>query len=680
MRRCIQRLSACLPETNHGDAIAPRTAAVRPHPYTASSCPPRLPHDSGDSLRSQPHTTTLPHHRPIPNSYPVPGAALYAGEYPGTAIAASSRAKLTAMLDAGITAFIDLTGPDDGMTSYVEVLQSLASARGISVTHDQLTIPDMGICAPDQMHRILDTMEARLAAGGVAYVHCWGGVGRTGTVVGCWLVRQQRNGASALREVGALFDTMSAEKCRRHAGTGSPQTTAQRAMVATWADNEPDIAGLVDVANTLRDDAARAALAPPPPLPLAPSSARDDIWTLVAPNSAVTPAMRDRMRGALIGLAVGDAVGTTVEFSRPGTFTPVTDMVGGGPFGLEPGQWTDDTSMALCLADSVIACRGFVARDQMERYLRWSNEGYLSSTDRCFDIGNTVRAALWQYRKTNDPFAGSTDEQSAGNGSLMRLAPIPIFYFGAHGDAIAMAAESSRTTHGTTVAVDACRYLAALITGALGGATKEEILSAHYCTVLGYWDDRPLHPIIAAIADGSFKRKMPPEIRGTGYVAESLEAALWAFDRSDDFRTGCLLAVNLGDDADTTAAIFGQLAGAYYGESAIPREWRERLARKPLLDGIAESLFQHAFNTAPIDEPQVQRANIDARSLIAAEGGDVFAALRRFVEQEEAEIRETGVVAYYTGGSLHARSTRDYLVLLLRIEAGLRLVDGDDMV
>ncbi len=115
---------------------------------------------------------------------------------------------------------------------------------------------------------------------------------------------------------------------------------------------------------------------------------------------------QDRYRGCLMGLAAGDAVGTTVEFEPPGTFTPVTGMEGGGPFGLEPGQWTDDTSMALCLAESLATCWEFNAVDQMDRYVRWATEGHLSSNGECFEIGVTVSDALRRYRTTGGPFAG----------------------------------------------------------------------------------------------------------------------------------------------------------------------------------------------------------------------------------------------------------------------------------
>ncbi|GAB4251803.1 MAG: ADP-ribosylglycohydrolase family protein [Deferrisoma sp.] len=302
----------------------------------------------------------------------------------------------------------------------------------------------------------------------------------------------------------------------------------------------------------------------------------------------------DRFAGCLLGLAVGDAVGTAVEFRPPGTFEPVTDMTGGGPFGLEPGQWTDDTSMALCLADSLLEAGGFDPADQMRRYVRWWREGYRSSTDRCFDIGNTVRAALARFEATGEPFSGSTDPRSAGNGSLMRLAPVAMRYAADPRDAVRLCGESSRTTHGARACVDACRYFGGLLVGALGGADKEALLSPRYAPVEGLWDAEPLCPEIDEVAAGSFKAKDPPEIQGSGYVVRSLEAALWALHRTASFREGCLLAVNLGDDADTTAAVYGQIAGACYGASGIPPEWLGRLTRADEIRRVALRLREAA--------------------------------------------------------------------------------------
>ena len=304
---------------------------------------------------------------------------------------------------------------------------------------------------------------------------------------------------------------------------------------------------------------------------------------------------RDRFRGCLLGLAAGDALGTTLEFKKPGTFEPIDDMVGGGPFGLKPGQWTDDTSMALCLAKSLIECDGFDPMDQMQRYVRWWREGYLSSTEGpAFDIGTTVRSALSRFERTGEPYAGSTDSNSAGNGSLMRLAPVPMYFAGDAEEAIDRSAESSRTTHGVAEAVDACRYFAGLLVDALKGVDKDTLLAPRYCPVEGLWETSPLARKIAEVADGSFKHREPPEIKGTGYVVKSLEAALWAFHKSSDFRDGALLAVNLGDDADTTGAIYGQIAGAYYGVEAIPSEWRERLTMLTEMIEMVDIIYDHA--------------------------------------------------------------------------------------
>jgi ADP-ribosylglycohydrolase len=295
---------------------------------------------------------------------------------------------------------------------------------------------------------------------------------------------------------------------------------------------------------------------------------------------------RARYRGALVGLAVGDALGASYEGMPPGSFAPVVDMAGRGLRAIPAGVWTDDTSMALCLAESLVARDGFDFRDQLERYLRWFHDGHLSSTGIAFGIGRTTSMALARFELTGDPSSsGLADEMSAGNGSIMRLAPVPLFYASDRAQAIEKSGESSKTTHRARAAVDACRYLGALIRAAANGAPKEELLDT------GFWQDGELVPEIEEVARGSFRRRDPPEIEGSGYVVRSLEAALWALERSETFREGCLLAVNLGDDTDTTAAVFGQLAGALYGEDEIPEEWRAQLARRELVERLADALF-----------------------------------------------------------------------------------------
>jgi ADP-ribosyl-[dinitrogen reductase] hydrolase len=224
--------------------------------------------------------------------------------------------------------------------------------------------------------------------------------------------------------------------------------------------------------------------------------------------------MQDRFRGCLLGLAVGDAVGTTVEFKRRGSFTPFTDMVGGGPFNLKPGQWTDDTSMALCLAESLVLKQGFDPRDQMARYVRWYRKGYLSSTGRCFDIGATTSDALHRFLRTSEPFSGSTDPRSAGNGSIMRLAPIPMFFCQDAEKAVHYAGESSRTTHGAAECVEACKFYAFVQVKALSGTPKDDILFAPDNIRLA----EACHP-------GS--KPLPPGNTGTRPRTRSGAAATW---------------------------------------------------------------------------------------------------------------------------------------------------------
>lgn len=295
--------------------------------------------------------------------------------------------------------------------------------------------------------------------------------------------------------------------------------------------------------------------------------------------------MLDRFRGALLGLACGDAVGTTVEFKRRGTFAPVADMIGGGPFRLKAGEWTDDTSMALCLATSLIEKHGFDPADQMSRYVRWMREGYLSSNGTCFDVGSTVRRALDEFRKTREPFSGPTGPNTAGNGCIMRLAPVPMFFFRDRSIAIEMSGESARTTHGADECISASRLFGAMLHAALSGATKDEVL-------LGHGVDEECSTSLRAIARGEYRSKSADSIRGSGYVVESLEAALWCFHQTGTFSDAVLMATNLGHDADTTAAICGQLAGAFYGEAGIPDPWLRRLVKCDEISGLAMRLFE----------------------------------------------------------------------------------------
>lgn len=294
---------------------------------------------------------------------------------------------------------------------------------------------------------------------------------------------------------------------------------------------------------------------------------------------------RSHFLGCLLGLAAGDAVGTTVEFRTRGSFPELTGMAGGGPFHLEPGQWTDDTSMALCLAASLVELQDFDPTDQMDRYVRWYKEGYLSSTGTCFDIGNTTRSALHRYLKTGDPYAGSNDPYSAGNGSLMRLAPVVLFYYPDHELAVTYAGHSSSTTHGAAACIEACRLFADQLCRALAGADKQTVLFASNPNIVEM-------PALRAIAGGAYKHKPVDQIEGSGYVVKSLEAALWCFYTTDSFEQATLAAANLGDDADTTAAICGQIAGAFYGEEGIPPAWLERLAMVDEIRRLAIALHQ----------------------------------------------------------------------------------------
>lgn len=372
-----------------------------------------------------------------------------------------------------------------------------------------------------------EELRARLRSGFNVLVHCMGGLGRAGTIASRLLIELGCDPAQAVSKV-------------RSVRPGAIETSGQLAYVM----------GLAQVPEAV-------------------------------PETSID-AIRDRAIGAMIGLAVGDAVGTTLEFTARDSCPRVEDMIGGGPFRLAPGQWTDDTSMSLALADSLVAKGCLDEADLMERFGSWHEQGTYSSTGECFDIGITTRQALARWKRTGDPVAGSTDPMSAGNGSLMRLAPVAVRYWRDRPTMRDAAARQSRTTHAASEAVDACVAFVEALGDAIEGRPRSEVLRGRAEPYVG---------AIAAITAGSWRGKHRDHIRASGYVAHSLEAALWNVGRTGSVEQAILLAANLGEDADTTAAITGQLAGALHGTRAIPKRWLDRLACRETLEGMARKLF-----------------------------------------------------------------------------------------
>ena len=374
-------------------------------------------------------------------------------------------------------------------------------------------------------------LRSVLACGGRVLVHCKGGLGRAGTISARLLVEGGMAPGDAIRAVRAMRP-------------GAVETGPQEAWVR-----------------------AGGAVAPISP-------ARD------------RAAARDRAVGALLGLAVGDAVGAAIEFSPKPRFAVLDDMAQGGPHRLQRGQWTDDTTMALALADSLALAPSLDPADLMRRFLDWRDTGAYSCTGTCFDVGNATRAALERFRRTGEPLAGSADTAASGNGALMRLAPVAIRHWRDRDALQAVAALQTRTTHGSPATMAASALFADLLADAIAGASLPEVLASPAAgRIEGGW--RGLH------RDG---------IEGSGWVVRSLQAAVWAVSRTTDFRSAVLLAANLGDDADTTSAIAGQLAGAIYGASSISPGWLEALAWRERLEAAASSLFDAAWPEAEVDE------------------------------------------------------------------------------
>ncbi len=664
---------------------------------------------------------------PLRNCYWVVPGKVLAGEHPSGSTPQGTRERLKRLIDAGVECFIDLTEPHE--------IKPYDAELPFSIEYLRKPIKDHGIPAQRvHMAEILDCLHDTLLSGRCVYVHCRAGIGRTGTVIGCFLVERGLAGDAALDELNRLW-----QQCERAQSWGSvPETDDQvkfvrgwkaravftdrsqraeptltiddedppvRVQTAPWAHlliDPPDATGLSagsrgsagatpgltgasggPAGATLGlTPAAGGSAGEPPDLtsspsgsvtasPAGPTTARSadaaaPALTTAAPpvttaasrapatpprvNAAVLPGaanlltdptsvakasrtharpatnptaptqfpddgdeefdpllnpealaaastLRARFHGALLGLAIGDAVAAATQYRRPGSFTPIGDMLGGGPFDLPRGGWSDDTAMALCLADSLLERDGFDARDQIERYRRWQQEGYLSATGQCVGItASSARAiAMAQWRR--QAFSGSHDPTQLDPEPLSRVAPVVLFFFSNQVQSIEQATEAARTTCQAPAVLEACRSLAQALHAALSGQPKAVVLAQAALATAGGAAINTGTSGATGTGSASGGANVSPGARPSAHsgAPAALASAIAAFGATDNFRDAVLYAANLGGDSDVIAAVSGQLAGAYYGVKAIPTSWHNGLMRKELITGYADRLLAHAM-------------------------------------------------------------------------------------
>ncbi len=488
--------------------------------------------------------------KPFANCYWVVANRLLAGEHPGSDDIAATRERIDALLAAGIDSFVDLTAPDER-----EPYDGLLPTR---IDYARLPIRDHGLPESERhMEQIQSHLIESLARGRRVYVHCRAGIGRTGMVVGCYLAGSGDAGDRALDRLNELWG-----QCARSSSwLVVPETPEQTEFVRSWVP---------------RAEATSLLAAPAVP----------DV------QFAAAQELRERFHGAMLGLAVGDALAAATQFGKPGKFAPVSDLLGGGPYDLPRGAWSDDTAMALCLAESLLEAGGFDARDQMDRYARWKQTGHLSATGECVGITASVARAISAAQWRRQPFAGSHDPRALEKDPLVRVAPVVLFYFGKLDQAVAQSAQSARTTAQAPELLAACQLFAAMLHAALSGGSKADILGPP----VAQWQGRTgVSPRLRALASQFRQVEPTAELNPAGDALDALQAAVSAFAAGEDYRSCVLRAVNLGGDSDVIGSLCGQLAGAHYGVTGIAAGWRASLSRHDLIEDIADRLLAQAL-------------------------------------------------------------------------------------
>ena len=303
-----------------------------------------------------------------------------------------------------------------------------------------------------------------------------------------------------------------------------------------------------------------------------------------------------------MGVVIGDALGCPVQFESRQTVAghPVTGMRGYGTFNLPAGSWTDDSSLTLALLDSIKRTRGIDLTDIMDNFVRWLDDGAFTPYGYAYDIGNGTMKAIRKYARDHEPLrAGGSEASNNGNGSLMRIMPAVLYAIDrglSDADAIDVIHKVGSLTHAHIRANIACGlyfFMArAILTedGSLTGRMQAglELGFAFYEALLSDHDELEYYRRLRDLS--RFSRLPDAQIRSTGYVVDTLEAAVWSLITTDRFEDALLRAVNLGDDTDTVGAIAGGLAGLFYGDGSIPEDWLAALQRREWIEDLLSDM------------------------------------------------------------------------------------------
>jgi ADP-ribosyl-[dinitrogen reductase] hydrolase len=469
--------------------------------------------------------------RPVPGSYWVVPGRLLVGEHPGSQSRADTMDRLRRFLRAGVTCFIDLTEPRE-LPSY-ESLLPFATPTGRRIEYLREPIPDHSVpVAREAMTRILQALDQALEAEHVVYLHCRAGIGRSAMTAGCWLAGRPEARGDALEQLQTLWQ----QSAQSQTWPTVPETAEQAEFVRHWAP------GPAKIAARLRGPGDVAAL-------------------------GIRAA---RIRSMLLGLALGDATGVAHAHKQRSS-----------------EAWTQHTSLALCLGESLLAVGHCDPRDQMSRYLRWQHEGYLSATGEPGSPTPDVARALATYQWRGLPMAGSHDPNDHSTASLPRV--VSAVAWSAHDPAaaVALASECSRTTHQSPIILDACRYFAALLLGAIEGATREAVLADLFEPVPGLWSQRPLRAeLVSRLHDPLPGGKH----RAGGDVIDALIAVRAAVLQATDLSSAVQHSVAASREPALGGALAGALMGAFLGSEAFPPATTRRLARLDLLEDLAARL------------------------------------------------------------------------------------------